>query len=44
MIALLFHLFVILYEEPALRRAIGPSYDAYCGAFPLASGCHRTGR
>jgi protein-S-isoprenylcysteine O-methyltransferase Ste14 len=45
MIALLFHLFVILYEEPALRARFGPSYDAYCGAVPRwLPGAHRTGR
>jgi protein-S-isoprenylcysteine O-methyltransferase Ste14 len=31
MVALLFHLFVVLYEEPALRAQFGPSYEAYCG-------------
>jgi protein-S-isoprenylcysteine O-methyltransferase Ste14 len=24
------HLFVLLYEEPALRRSFGPDYQAYC--------------
>jgi protein-S-isoprenylcysteine O-methyltransferase Ste14 len=24
------HLFVLLYEEPALRRAFGDDYEAYC--------------
>ncbi len=24
------HLFVVLYEEPALRRTFGQDYDAYC--------------
>jgi protein-S-isoprenylcysteine O-methyltransferase Ste14 len=24
------HLFVVLYEEPALRRSFGHEYDAYC--------------
>jgi protein-S-isoprenylcysteine O-methyltransferase Ste14 len=24
------HLFVIVYEEPALRRTFGPAYAAYC--------------
>jgi protein-S-isoprenylcysteine O-methyltransferase Ste14 len=24
------HLFVVLYEEPTLRRAFGPEYEAYC--------------
>ncbi len=25
------HLFVVLYEEPALRRTFGQEYEAYCG-------------
>lgn len=29
-----FHLFVVLYEEPTLRRLFGASYDAYCGRVP----------
>jgi protein-S-isoprenylcysteine O-methyltransferase Ste14 len=24
------HLFVMLYEEPTLRRSFGPEYEAYC--------------
>jgi protein-S-isoprenylcysteine O-methyltransferase Ste14 len=28
------HLFVILYEEPTLRRKFGASYDEYCRAVP----------
>ncbi|HLJ76914.1 MAG TPA: isoprenylcysteine carboxylmethyltransferase family protein [Acidobacteriaceae bacterium] len=32
---LLFHLFVVFYEEPTLRRKFGPDYIAYC---------HRVGR
>lgn len=32
---LVFHLFVVLYEEPVLRRKFGPDYIAYC---------HRVGR
>jgi protein-S-isoprenylcysteine O-methyltransferase Ste14 len=24
------HLFVVLYEEPTLRRLFGAEYDAYC--------------
>jgi protein-S-isoprenylcysteine O-methyltransferase Ste14 len=24
------HLFVVLYEEPTLRRTFGPDYEAYC--------------
>jgi protein-S-isoprenylcysteine O-methyltransferase Ste14 len=31
-VALLFHLFVVLVEEPLLRRRFGASYDAYCRA------------
>jgi protein-S-isoprenylcysteine O-methyltransferase Ste14 len=30
LIALGFHLFVVLYEEPALRRQFGAEYEAYC--------------
>jgi len=29
-----FHLFVVLYEEPALRAKFGPSYEAYCRNVP----------
>jgi protein-S-isoprenylcysteine O-methyltransferase Ste14 len=29
-----FHLFVVLYEEPALRRTFGDEYDAYCRNVP----------
>lgn len=25
-----FHLFVVLYEEPTLRRLFGPAYETYC--------------
>jgi protein-S-isoprenylcysteine O-methyltransferase Ste14 len=28
--AVLFHLFVLLHEEPELRRRFGPEYEAYC--------------
>jgi protein-S-isoprenylcysteine O-methyltransferase Ste14 len=28
------HLFVVLYEEPALRRRFGAAYDAYRGQVP----------
>jgi len=31
---LIFHLFVMLYEEPALRRKFGDSYQRYCSAVP----------
>jgi protein-S-isoprenylcysteine O-methyltransferase Ste14 len=33
-LALGFHLFVILYEEPALRRQFGQAYDEYRRAVP----------
>jgi protein-S-isoprenylcysteine O-methyltransferase Ste14 len=29
-VALGFHLFVVLYEEPTLRRTYGSEYDGYC--------------
>ncbi len=29
---LFFHLWVVLYEEPVLRRRFGKSYEAYCAA------------
>jgi protein-S-isoprenylcysteine O-methyltransferase Ste14 len=29
-----FHLFVVLYEEPTLRRQFGADYDAYCRRVP----------
>jgi protein-S-isoprenylcysteine O-methyltransferase Ste14 len=31
---LIFHIFVIAYEEPTLRRLFGSSYDQYCRAVP----------
>lgn len=34
MIALVFHLFVILVEEPTLRRQFGEAYEAYRGTVP----------
>ncbi len=27
-----FHLFILLYEEPTLRRKFGKSYERYCGS------------
>ena len=33
-IALGFHLFVVLYEEPTLRREMGAAYMQYCGEVP----------
>ncbi len=29
-----FHLFIVLYEEPSLRRQFGDAYRRYCGAVP----------
>lgn len=29
-LAAAFHLFVLFYEEPTLRKTYGASYDAYC--------------
>ena len=28
--ALLFHLFVVIYEEPRLKKMFGSNYDEYC--------------
>jgi protein-S-isoprenylcysteine O-methyltransferase Ste14 len=33
-VALAFSLFVVLYEEPALRRQFGHAYDEYRAAVP----------
>ncbi len=33
-IAVAFHLFVLLYEEPTLRRQFGAEYDDYCRRVP----------
>lgn len=33
-VVLFFHLFVIIYEEPTLRRKFGGSYEAYCKTVP----------
>jgi len=32
--AILCHLFVVFYEEPALRRQMGEAYVRYCGQVP----------
>jgi protein-S-isoprenylcysteine O-methyltransferase Ste14 len=32
--ALFFHLFVVCYEEPTLRRQFGESYTEYCQSVP----------
>ena len=41
---LVFHLFVVLYEEPTLRRSFGPDYADYCRHvrrwWPIASTAH----
>lgn len=34
LLALGFHLFVVLYEEPTLRRRFGAEYEAYCQRVP----------
>ena len=31
-VAFAFHLFVVGYEEPTMRRQFGTDYEAYCGA------------
>jgi len=32
---LLFHLFVVYYEEPHLRKEFGATYDEYCKVVPM---------
>jgi protein-S-isoprenylcysteine O-methyltransferase Ste14 len=34
LLAVVFHLFVVGYEEPTLRRQFGAEYEAYCVAVP----------
>ena len=34
LLAAAFHLFVVVYEEPTLRRQFGNEYEAYCSAVP----------
>jgi protein-S-isoprenylcysteine O-methyltransferase Ste14 len=34
LLCLIFHAFVIAYEEPTLRRMFGSSYDQYCKMVP----------
>jgi protein-S-isoprenylcysteine O-methyltransferase Ste14 len=34
LLAVAFHLFVVAYEEPTLRRRFGDAYEAYCRAVP----------
>ncbi len=31
---LLFHLFVLVYEEPTLRATFGPEYESFCAEVP----------
>jgi protein-S-isoprenylcysteine O-methyltransferase Ste14 len=33
-LAVAFHVFVVLYEEPTLRRQFGEEYEAYCREVP----------
>jgi len=41
-----FHLWVVFYEEPTLRRKFGASYEEYCGRVPrwVPRGGRRRGR
>jgi protein-S-isoprenylcysteine O-methyltransferase Ste14 len=34
LVFIFFYLFVVLYEEPTLRRKFGESYQKYCKAIP----------
>jgi protein-S-isoprenylcysteine O-methyltransferase Ste14 len=34
LVVLVFHLFVVLYEEPTLRRTFGVAYEEYCRRVP----------
>jgi len=34
LVTLGFHLFVLFYEEPALKRKMGPAYEEYCREVP----------
>ncbi len=34
LIWLSFHVFVVWYEEPTLRKTFGPEYDSYCANVP----------
>ena len=34
LVGVLFYLFVLLYEEPTLRKTFGPEYEDYCKAVP----------
>jgi protein-S-isoprenylcysteine O-methyltransferase Ste14 len=34
LLAVAFHLFVVMYEEPTLRRQFGEEYAAYCSRVP----------
>jgi protein-S-isoprenylcysteine O-methyltransferase Ste14 len=38
-----FHLFVVLYEEPTLRRSFGAAYERYCERVPRWIGRVRPG-
>ncbi len=42
LIALLFHCFITLYEEPTLRRQFGVAYEQYCQTVPRWLGLHRS--
>jgi protein-S-isoprenylcysteine O-methyltransferase Ste14 len=34
LLAVIFHVFVLAYEEPTLRRQFGAEYEAYCARVP----------
>lgn len=34
LVLLMFHLFVVYYEEPTLRKQFGPTYEDYCRTVP----------
>ena len=34
LVAIAFHVFVLVYEEPTLRATFGAEYDAYCRRVP----------
>jgi len=34
LVLLLFHVFVLIYEEPALRASFGTEYESFCAEVP----------
>ena len=43
-VALAFHLFVVTYEEPTLRRLFGADFETYCRQVPRWLPMRRAGR